>query len=250
MPLTWSFSELASASNKSRVPYADLSERTSLLVDSKYLPSGLDFKFKDPRNMTKDAIGSFFSHALGRQETFGPKEAFRFKGYVDREGEIQDALYPGADAEPNDEQEVRFSKKGSKKNEKKGKGKATAKNIQPNEELGSHNPQSGVPWNGLFQICQVSEEAVPPDGDAADSGPSVDSSMQDFVSISHNDMTLLIAQGYPPQAPVNRPNEGMPEYIVPRSEWLKIKQVPKPRPRPIPPCQIDPALLEDTYAPT
>ena len=164
MPLTWSFSELASASNKSHVPYADLSERTSLLVDSKYLPSGLDFKFKDPRNMTKDAIGSFFSHALGRQETFGPKEAFRFKGYVDREGEIQDALYPGADAEPNDEQEVRFSKKGSKKNEKKGKGKATAKNIQPNKELGSPNPQSGVPWNGLFQIRQVSEEAVRPDG--------------------------------------------------------------------------------------
>jgi len=54
------FSELASGSNKTRVPYTDLADRTSLLVDPKYLPSGFDFKFKDPRNMTKEAIDLFF----------------------------------------------------------------------------------------------------------------------------------------------------------------------------------------------
>ena len=84
-----------------------------------------------------------------------------------------------------------------------------------------------------------------PDSDAVDSGPAVNSSMQDFVSISHNDMTLLIAQGYPPQGLIK--NEGMLEYIVLHSEWLKINRVPKPWPRPISPCQIDPTLLEDTY---
>lgn len=244
------FSELVSGSNKTRVPYTDLAERTSLLVDPKYLPSGFDFKFKDPRNMTKDAIVLFFSHAFGRQQMFGPTDAFRFKGYIDREGKVVEALYPATDAEPNGEPAVRSSNKGSKKKETKGKAKAKAKNIQPNEENSSTNPQSGVPWNSLYRIRQVSEEAVLPNGDTVDSGPSVESPMQDFVSISHHDMTLLIAQGYPPHAPINGPNEGMPEYVVPRSELSKLSRVPKPRPRPKPTCQIDPALLEDAYTPT
>ena len=49
-PANSCFSELVSASNATRVPYTDLAERTSRLVDPMYLPSGL--KFKDPRNMT------------------------------------------------------------------------------------------------------------------------------------------------------------------------------------------------------
>jgi len=200
--------------------------------------------------MTKEAIDLFFSHAFGRQEMFGPTDAFRFKGYIDREGKVVEALYPATDAELNGEPAVRSSNKGSKKKETKGKGKAKAKNIQPNEENSSTNPHSGIPWKSLYRIRQVSEEAVPPNGDTVDSGPSVESPMQDFVSISHHDMTLLIAQGYPPQAPINGPNEGMPEYVVPRSELSKLSRVPKPRPRPRPTCQIDPALLEEAYTPT
>jgi hypothetical protein len=121
---------------------------------------------------------------------------------------------------------VRSSKNGSKKNRKKGKGKARAKNLQPDKEQGSPNPQSGVAWNSLYQICQGSEEAMPPDDDVMCSEPPADMPMQDFVSINHNDMALLIAQGYLPQVPINGPNEGMPEYVVPRSEWSKINRVP------------------------
>jgi len=184
--------------------------------------------------MTKDAIDSFFFQALGRQNMFGPQDAFRFKGYVDREGKVVEALYPvGTDAETDEEPAVRSSKKGSEKIKRKGKGKAKATNIQPNEDLGG----------------RLSGEAVPPEGGAVESGPS-HSPTHDFITITHHDMSLLIAQGYPPQAPINGPNEGMPEYVVPRLEWLKINRVPKPRPRPIPPCHIDPVLLEDTYNPT
>jgi len=59
MPLTH-FSELASGSNKTHVPYTDLAERTSLLVDPKYLLSGFDFKFKDPRNRQRKPWPCFF----------------------------------------------------------------------------------------------------------------------------------------------------------------------------------------------
>ncbi len=51
----------------------------------------------------QDAIESFFSHALGRQEKFGPIQAFRFKGYLDREGKVIEGLYPQSEAEHNGE---------------------------------------------------------------------------------------------------------------------------------------------------
>src|SRR5271168_1671546 len=74
--------ELASGFRKNHVPFGQLIGHTSRFVDPKYLPQTI--AFKDPHNMTKEAIVELCTHIRERQETHGVHDAFVFRQYADK----------------------------------------------------------------------------------------------------------------------------------------------------------------------
>ena len=74
--------ELASGFRKNHVPFGQLIGHTSQFVNPKYLPQTI--AFKDPHNMTKEAIVQLCTHIRERQETHGARDAFIFRQYADK----------------------------------------------------------------------------------------------------------------------------------------------------------------------
>src|SRR5271168_2451793 len=71
--------ELASGFRKNHVPFGQLIGHTSPFVNPKYLPQTI--AFKDPHNMTKEAIVELCTHIRERQETH---DTFVFRQYADK----------------------------------------------------------------------------------------------------------------------------------------------------------------------
>src|SRR5277367_5401268 len=74
--------ELASGFRKNHVPFGQLIGHTSQFVNPKYLPQSV--AFKDPHNMTKEAIVELCTHIWERQETHGVHDTFVFWQYADK----------------------------------------------------------------------------------------------------------------------------------------------------------------------
>jgi len=74
--------ELASGFRKNHVPFGQLIGHTSQFVNPKYLPQTI--AFKDPHNMTKEAIVELCTHIRERQQTHGVHDAFVFRQYADK----------------------------------------------------------------------------------------------------------------------------------------------------------------------
>src|SRR5271154_5141376 len=74
--------ELASGFRKNHVPFGQLIGHMSQFVDPKYLPQTI--AFKDPHNMTKEAIVELCTHIRERQETHGVHDASVFRQYADK----------------------------------------------------------------------------------------------------------------------------------------------------------------------
>src|SRR5277367_648155 len=74
--------ELASGFRKNHVPFGQLIGHTSQFVNPKYLPQTI--AFKDPHNMTKEAIVELCTHIWERQQTHGVHDAFVFRQYADK----------------------------------------------------------------------------------------------------------------------------------------------------------------------
>jgi hypothetical protein len=72
--------ELASGNKKKHVPFSYLISRSEALIDKDYFPSG--FIWKDPWNLSKEAIQDLLNHIRSRQEQYGPDEGFKFHSYL------------------------------------------------------------------------------------------------------------------------------------------------------------------------
>src|SRR5271168_4787294 len=72
--------ELASGFRNNHVPFGQLIGHTSPFVTPKYLPQAI--AFKDPHNMTKEAIVELCTHIREWQETHGAHDTFVFRQYA------------------------------------------------------------------------------------------------------------------------------------------------------------------------
>ena len=184
--------------------------------------------------MHRNQIQSVLRHWFGRQEEFGPESAFRFLSYSGPNRLPVSAEYP----KPGLSEETRSRSRSAKD---KGKGRDTSQlnNLVPLPRNFTPNP------------------------------PGASGAQDEWVRIDMRQMLKLRAMGHEPRGPVNGPNEGLPEYEIPKS-WLHLlapaptpspSQMPtwdqaflSPRPIPSPHSEldnapdhtalIDPALLE------
>jgi hypothetical protein len=180
---------------------------TEAFVKNEYRPPGI--KLQDPRNMHLDDIRKVLRHCYNRQAESGPESAFRFALIM---GPKKKRLFANYLETPNIQTNSR------KKN--KGKGKRQEDLLQ-----------------GLFQINQT-EGTPTPDQDGTEdtnelvAGPSNDPSRNvsetrtssvlchdDLVRVDMGKMLQLKQRGYEVVGPVNGPNEGLPQYEVPKA-WV------------------------------
>jgi len=193
-------------------------------------------------------------HFHKRQDQFGPTSAFRFALFLGPDRKRMSAKYPVTDDHVKIQEEPRRRKdKGKKK--------------KPTDQL-----------DNLLTISQTapmllnpSEEPNSPDRDPSRVQDTVGQVQElDMVRIDLGQASRLSQMGYQLHGPGNGPNEGWPEYEVPRALFDKLNSQatasinptptpsgsrPYPRPRPkhkpsqlqitnaIPEENIDPSLL-------
>jgi len=218
---------------------------TRSFIKDDYRPIGI--RFQDPRNMTLNDIREALQHCYRRQAESGPRSSFRFALFIGPKRKHVFSLYPDpSNPGPNN------SDKNSRKKKNKGKQREDA-------------------FDGLFRI---DESVEPPNADHAE--PVTESHMNmvggqgkgrnrkssepqtlaenGLVRIDMGQMLQLKDMGYEAVGPVNGPNEGYPEYEVPKAMYQvlqsRLQTTPNPnqtqlgREEPEPaPDVIDPALL-------
>jgi hypothetical protein len=224
--------------------------------------------------MQREQILLVLRHWYTRQSESGPESAFRFRLVAGPHQKPQFAEYPVAAAPTMAE------KRPAQRKNNKGKQNALSQLDRILPSSSRHSPDSAAP------------EAGPNPNPSPEPGPSTSCARPatarpshppilepDVVRVNLGQVNRLREMGYQVHGPVNGPNEGLPEYLVPHS-WLDIlnKEVtmqpltlvpipipipmsstarPYPRPRPIqktrgqqnlnqvPTMAIDPLLTQE-----
>ena len=96
-------SELASDGMKTHVPFGMTMKKTREFVERQYMPAG--FVLHDPHNIPKDEIQEFFDHMKAREVKYGPRWAFLFKVFEDKDYDRYSAQYPGSSEEEGKDEE-------------------------------------------------------------------------------------------------------------------------------------------------
>ena len=148
--------------------------------------------------MHLDDIQKVLRHCYNRQAESGARAAFRFRIFIGAKKKRLDAVY----AETSDIQGTESEQNSGDRRKDKGKKKCQED-----------------PLDGLLRIDQ--RDPAPTRLPAyQDPGPSNHNSTQDVVRVGMGEMLQLKAMGYSASGPVNGPNEGLPEYEVPK-DWLQ-----------------------------
>jgi hypothetical protein len=225
--------ELASGRKKNHVLFNDLIRNQTKFTDVKYVP--VDFEWKDPRNMTKEAILEICEHIRQRQETHGASEGFRFKFYVDGKA-YHNAEYG---ARINDAAAAARSKKQQKNRKAKSIVKrkpGIPKGIrihEPTQDELAHDPRQGP------SISSVERPTHVPQIDPALCGETTSTTIQltnDAISIpdrisegafiDNETMQILKDHGYLRDIhPVNGPTDGPPQYYVPADAIALLSKI-------------------------
>ncbi len=206
--------------------------------------------------MHRNHIQSILRHWCGRQEDSGPESAFRFQSYAGPNRIPLSAEYPKP--KPTEGTGTHTAKdKGKERDTAKDKGK---------ERDTDKDKRKGRDTSQLKDLLPISRNFTPnPDG--------TDGAQDEWVRIDMRLMMMLRDMGYEVRGPMNGPNEGLPQYEVPKS-WLQslgsaltptpiprlqslgLAPTPAPTPSHLPtgdrayplarprPTVIDPALLE------
>jgi len=252
--------ELASGAKKEHIPYAHLMANTKDFVESKYLPGG--WKFKDPRNMTKEEILAFFRHVQQREEMHGARDAFRFCKYrmnkqmvgaeygVDTNVEAarQKALRAKA------ARDAKKRKNENSGNVESGHGSNLAAQRPDDRPIGNDDLDGLLPFETgsgtgdasshstnvnrsntrLVTQPQLMDPNIDPrlQHPLSEADPQAESGVLDIpvmhmIRVNGAEMTELIRKhGHQPIPPANGPNEGQPEYEVPAAAAALLKRTP------------------------
>src|SRR5882757_4463249 len=226
--LTFLCADLATGKLHRRVPFGLLQEDTSSFIPSEYRPPGIIFK--DPRNMHREHIFQALRHCYQRQQESGPESSFRFALVTGTNRKWLVATYP-----PSEDNTA--TRQGPDKRKKK------AKQVPERDPVPRKRPARGKKNKGKHRVTDkpdgllmISEPRRPdfsgPDNitdpdpiqpdDRSSPVPGNSQSKTDelhWVRIDLAQMNKLKELGYQVHGPINGPNEGFPEYQVPKS-WL------------------------------
>jgi len=225
---------------------------TRHFIKDDYRPTGV--RFQDPRNMALNDIREALQHCYQRQAESGPRSSFRFSQFVGPQRKHLFSIYPDP-SNPN------LSNPNKHPRKKKDKGKQredaldglfridesveplTADHTQPRTE-----PQTNPLLGGRTK--EHDQRPTEPE----------ESPEHDLVRIDMRQMLQLKDMGYEALGPVNGPNEGYPEYEIPKGMYQDLQSRLQTTPAPTQtqfarfgsepaPNVIDPALLGQAEPP-
>ena len=158
--------------------------------------------------MTRDTIQQILCHLFTRQEEHGPDSAFRFLRYQNQKKELVLAIYPKQLNNTGDGEAVDNADAGEIHRSKEKIRKGKEREVEQLDEL--------LPMGEMA-------EQFPIRHDVDNAGPSKPSRIgTDLVRIGMGQMQVLRDQGFNVFGPVNGPNEGLPQYEVPKA-WLQFQ---------------------------
>jgi hypothetical protein len=250
-------SDLASGQKTKHVPYGAIKKDTESFTTQKYRPSGMILQ--DPRNMHLSDIQKVLQHCYGLQAEGGPELAFRFAAFIGPKRKHQCANYPKTS-------NTRGTESAPSHRKKKGKGKQREDPSQEDPLQGllrigdSVEPPASEHFGTDENLAGPSNTRIQRDAEPEPAGATHQHGM---VRIGMDQMLQLREHGYEVMGPVNGPNEGYPEYEVPRTllDMLMSQSQPAPNPNQVDlagatdtadPAQtpIDPALLDQVFEQT
>jgi hypothetical protein len=218
---------------------------TRSFIKDDYRPTGI--RFQDPRNMALHDIREALQHCYRRQAESGPRASFRFSLFVGPQRKHLFSIYP----DPSDPGPSNSNKKSRKKD--KGKQREDAldglfridESVEP--PTANHFEPVTEPQTNPLLRGQSNEHHQRP------SEPQT-SPENDLIRIDMGQMLQLKDMGYEAVGPVNGPNEGYPEYEVPKAMYQvlqsRLETTPTPNQTQVvlvesepAPNVIDPALL-------
>lgn len=233
--------ELATNGKSQSVPYLAISGQVSAFISHQYLPMG--FQWRDPRNLHKDVLEGFFAHVVKRQIAHGAELAFRFKGVKGGRGDgvINPAAYPN--------NPTTLRRRRAKR------GPATNPTPDPTTTAASA-PDTEVGHSGnTNQATKKQSTKKKPEKSITTLASPVMTSPQpsvpaqpSYVYVNQQQMDFLQNAGIPLSQPVNGPNDGDPEYLVPHdlyARYITGQSVAAHQPTLDVECPIDPILLQE-----
>ena len=222
---------LASGRAAAATPYNTIAKDTPAFIPASYLPKG--FKFRDPHNMRKDEILEFWNHIQKRQVDIGITDAFRFSHYS-KGNDRCPAIYSNADALESPAEGTSSAPTG-----KTARGKQHGRHIQhTSTSAPSHQPAPSSP-----RRTDLHEPTAPPVTDvipAVVPGISTTGTM-----IDQSQKNTLLSIGIDVGPPINGPNDGPPQYMIPAIAQMHLQpptSTPPTNDNPLSPI-VDPALL-------
>ena len=246
-PIKNDLSDLASGQKSRQVPYTAIKMDTASFIPNEYRPTGVIFQ--DPRNMHLDNIRKVLKHCYSLQAESDPGSAFRFSLFIGPKRRRMMAEYvETSNTDPSEAEKTR------PKQRKKGKQREDAlqgllrmdESADPptSDRNRNHNPNTNARVAGPSNHQSRNIQEIPAVSD-----------QNALVRIDMGQMLRLREMGYEILGPVNGPNEGFPEYEVPKAwvDMLKSHSAPSPTEAqaaigaggadPVPHPIIDPALL-------
>src|SRR6266540_2018696 len=176
---------------------------TTSFISNEYRPSGIILQ--DPRNMHLDDIRKVLQHCYRLQVKSGPESAFRFAVFVGPKRKRIIANYPEAFNPQSKESEPNHRKKKNKGKQREDPLEGLLRideSVEPRAAEDIANPRvAGASRNRSQNIPEP--------------GPS--SHQDGVVRINMGQMLQLQDMGYEVLGPVNGPNEGYPEYEIPKT---------------------------------
>ena len=163
--------------------------------------------------MPLDDIQKVLQHCYARQAEFGPESAFRFSLFLGPQRKRLFAIYP----DPSNPGLSKLDKDRQKKDKGKQREYALQGLLQIEE---SEEPPTADPAGPVTQQTRSPTVAEPSNiCNRRESEPqtSAASHQNDLVRIDMGKMLMLKDMGYEAMGPVNGPNDGYPEYEVPRA---------------------------------
>ena len=173
-------------------------------IDDCYVPTA--FVWKDPRNLTKDALIELCNHICERQDKYGPEGGFRFKSYFNGK-EMVDAEYGTRVDEKRAAARSVKQRKQRKGKEKKGK-----KNVEEFENS-STIPTPDVVGTSNEYVPQIDPQLLGEAGTTSDTPRATEANCGGRL-VDDAEMQILLANGHPLTIPINGPNDGPPLYYV------------------------------------
>lgn len=222
--------DLATGGKSSHLPYADIEQRQTAFIETKYIPATI--KIRQPRNMTKPVIQELFQHLSRRQEMDGPDRTLIFKSVkLGKKTSPPQYLDMTANAGAGAGRSTQGQERDKRAAEPRPRADAMAATMADASQTASHQHYDA---HGVMSEFGCSEATL--------------------RHVGQDIMERLRKTGVAMPVPLNGPADGQPQYAIPCPLYTsKIGEITANRtstPHMSSTQMIDPSLLTITPAPT